>query len=259
MFWTWNDCRSFVGLSAERGNRVKRTWTLSTMFLPFVYRIKAALDSSFSNLDYSPYDGMSLMHMTHSQANFLFVCFFFLLSTFLVWTEIVTGFLLYMHTKLGLIQVAALVRSISHMVGVCNRGWGREAAVGLSPLLQFMRPYSPHTSSGGANLSTSVETGLQDSLANKQALAVFKTTLRSVGWIGLRCSLLVRLTRSHNFNFILRCKKSFKESSWLFKTVKISFHKASQKTGQKYNWLNCTHKWLTSHLDVDHRAIRTNA
>lgn len=115
---------------------------------------------------------------------------FFLLSTFLVWTEIVTGFLLYMHTKLGLIQVAALVRSISHMVGVCNRGWGREAAVGFSPLLQFMRPYSPHTSSGGANLSTSVETGLQDSLANKQALAVFKTTLRSVGWIGLRCSCL---------------------------------------------------------------------
>lgn len=46
------------------------------MFLPFVYRIKAALDSSFSNLDYSPYDGMLLMHMTHSQANFLFVCFF---------------------------------------------------------------------------------------------------------------------------------------------------------------------------------------
>lgn len=84
------------------------------MFLPFVYWIKAALDSSFSNLDYSLYDGMLLMHMTHSQANFLFLVF--LRSTFLVWTEIVTSFLLYMHTKLGLIQVAALVRSISHMV-----------------------------------------------------------------------------------------------------------------------------------------------
>lgn len=61
----------------------------------------------------------------------IFCLFAFLLRTFLVWTEIATSFLLYMHTKLGLIQVAALVRSISHMVGVCNRGWGREAAVGI--------------------------------------------------------------------------------------------------------------------------------
>lgn len=68
------------------------------MFLPFVYRIKAALDSSFSSLDYSPYDGM-LLHMTHSQAKFLFFLFiFFLLSTFLVWTDVVIRFLLYTHT-----------------------------------------------------------------------------------------------------------------------------------------------------------------
>lgn len=159
------------------------------MFLPFVYRIKAALDFSFSNLDYSPYDGMLLTHVTHSQANFLFVCFFCLAPFWFGLKSSPVSF--YTCTRsLALSRLLLWFRSISHMVGVCNRGWGREAAAGFSPLLQFMRPYSPHTSSGGANLFTSVETGLQDSLANKQSLAVLKTTLRSVGWIGLGCSCL---------------------------------------------------------------------
>lgn len=47
--------------------------------------------------------------------------------------------------------------------------------------------------------------------------------------------LLVRLTRPRNFSFILRCKKSFKESSDSLKTVQISFREVSQKTGQKYD------------------------